>query len=223
MRNGYRMVRDAVKQCPLPLLYIKEKNLLKCAEDMLPYSVGIEIECRMKNSFSENLCKQCIPELISIDCDLSELRFRIPNGIKGMIALYKLSDFLKEHAELNLESGIHYHIDFTDIKKENFDLLRRIHSGSHSFILKSLKSWDYKGNFNTWEVSNRKTAVKFHSGYKTLEFRIGEMTFDYELLMKRIINCQNISRALKSSLKRSHLKKGETKVAGPRVIGRIQL
>lgn len=223
MMHGYKMVREAVKQCPLPLLHIKEKNLIKCAEDMLPYSVGIEIECHRNMCGFSQICKETIPELIAVKCDDNEIRVRIPNGIKGMIALYRFADFLKENAALNPLSGVHYHIDFTDIPKVDFLNLLRKHYGTKSFILKSLKSWGYKGTYNEWLVSQDKSAVRFHCTYQTLEFRIGEMTFEYELLMKRILNCQNISKALKSSLKSSHPTKDETKVVDyPVSIGYIQ-
>jgi hypothetical protein len=228
MKRGYSMVREAVRQCPLPLSSIDGK-LRQYAESLLPYFTGIEIECSHIDKFSsrelDDVFLDEIPELLSSKTDVYEKRFKIPKGIQGFITLYNLSEALKKYCRLNVESGIHYHIDFMDTSFSAFQELKMAHFGTNSWILKALKSWNYTGEFNRWEVSSTKTAVRFHPIYQTLEFRIGEMTFDYELLVKRILHCQNISRALKSSLKSSHPnKKGETKVASyPRIIGRIEL
>lgn len=226
MQKGYSMVRDSVKRCPLPLLHLQDKKLLEYAEKMLPYSTGIEIECSSRfNSFTtNNIFKERIPELLEVDCCNNEMRFRIPKGIKGLIVLYKVSETLKDACLLNPKSGIHYHVDFTDVSKKDFVKIYNAHEGRFSWILKSLKSWNYTGRFNEWEICSTKKAVKFHSHYQTVEFRIGEMTFDYELLIKRIVHCQNICRSLKSSLKRAVPEKVQPKVATyPRVIGRIEL
>lgn len=204
MQHGYKGLRDMIKLCPLPLVGLPQK-LKNVAETYLPYDTGIEIECGYKeNIYSSDFRKYLlrIPNIKEVDCDQSEQRFRIPNGIKGMICLWNISEILKDKALLNPKSGIHYHIDLSDISTEQFNVLKEIHCNNpNSFILKSLKSWKYTGNYNTWNVSTIKHAVRFHSQYKTLEIRIGEMTFDYELLIKRILHCQNIVRSLKASLK----------------------
>ena len=67
-------------------------------------------------------------------------------------------------------------------------------------MLKALKSWNYKGSYNTWTISNYRTAIRIPTEHSTIEYRIGEMSFDYELIIKRIIHCQNITRRLKSIL-----------------------
>lgn len=206
MKHGYKMVRDAVRRCPLPLLSLDSK-LRQVAEDMLPYSTGIEIECYLKDKDSmhdiskrEKIASQ-IPDIMEVKFTESELRFRIPSGIKGLICLYNISEFLKEHALINPSSGVHYHVDFTDVCENHEKLYSLFFLIPRDWILKSLESWGYTGSFNEWEVSFDKTAVKFHLDYRTVEFRIGEMTFDYELFIKRIIHCQNISRKIKASLK----------------------
>lgn len=198
MQNAYKALRDAVKKCPLPLAMFPAK-LQKIAEEMMPYQVGIEVECGLNNLTVELAEKifQEIEDIISVNFDDTELRFRIPSGIKGMNCLYKITEYLKKYALLNPDSGIHYHIDCTDVPYFQYEHMYYSCKGENSWVLDALKSWNYTGQFNKWSVSDVKTAVKFHKHYKTVEFRIGEMTFDYELMMKRILHCQNIVRKLK--------------------------
>jgi hypothetical protein len=211
MRHGYSVVREAVKQFPLPLLSLEDK-LRKVADLILPYSTGIEIECNssLNGEFLLNRCG-----LMEVDCSHHEQRIRLKPGVEGMASLFKSCKILQENYELNNESGIHYHIDCTDISSNDYEILRDKYSKNPDFILKALKSWNYQGNYNSWKVgshSGHPTAVRFNGDFRTVEFRIGEMTFDYELIMRRIISCQNIVRRMKSSLK-SPYPKGKTKVA----------
>jgi hypothetical protein len=201
MKRAYENLRLLVKTNPLALSTIKDKSLLRVANSYLPYDTGIEIECSYKKGFYAESIKafKNIPHIKAVDCDGSEQRFRIPKGINGLICLYHLSLALKKYSNLNPDSGIHYHIDCTDISLKRYCIIANRHTMSpDTFILKALKSWGYTGTYNSWQVSRQKTAVRFHARYQTIEFRIGEMTFDYELLIKRIINCQNITRKLKS-------------------------
>lgn len=201
MQQGYKMIREAVNTCPLPLLSLEGK-LKKVANSYLPYDTGIEIECSLKghNSYlATKLFMDKVPTLKAIKIDSSEQRFRISSGINGLVSLYGLCDTLKELSLLNMQSGIHYHIDFTEFTDSQFNnIANMFKEGKDSWILNSLKSWDYKGQYNAWIVSTGKTAVRFHKPYRTVEFRIGEMSFDYELLVKRIVHCQNISKKIKA-------------------------
>ncbi len=203
MQQGYSFIRAAIKSFPLPLAKLKGK-LKGVANSYLPYSTGMEIECHFKhNDYPSSVMIDIfnqIEHIMAVDIDYGEQRFRIPNGIKGAICLYNICEKLKLFSTLNLASGIHYHVDFTDITKNQFNNLLEQHKGTNSFILKALKSWDYKGSYNSWYVSGAKDAVRFHKTYQTVEFRIGEMTFDYELMIKRILHCQNICKKLKQSL-----------------------
>jgi hypothetical protein len=225
MQHGYTMVREAVKQFPLPLSVLTDKKLISYADSLLPYSTGFEIECELKSSNWDTV-KQFtrIPNIMDFNTTPQEQKFRIPAGIKGLICLYEICSKLKEYATLNPASGIHYHIDFTDCFNR---IDSTFISKNNNWVINSLQSWRYTGKFNEITCSTRKTAVKYHSGYKTLEFRIGEMSFDYELLVKRIIHCQNISKKLKVSLKSPKGTKLPKVVlidnTLPRVIGRIEL
>ncbi len=193
------MLREMIHKSPLALGSLTDKKLIAIAEAYLPYSTGIEVECGWNCDLREQLQPVIIPYLMEYKHDSSEKRFRIPPGIKGMICLYHVSEWLKTHCGLNNESGIHYHIDMGDFWERN----RFIESKDHSWILKSLDKWGYKGAFNGRIVSSIKGGW-VSKRTDTLEFRIGEMTFDYELLIKRILNCQNIVRRLKHTYNKNN-------------------
>lgn len=234
MHKAFKMVKSMVKTCPLPLLAIKDEKLIQLAESMLPYSVGMEFEIRTSNIKLKDVMFH-IPNLLSYDKEEFEVKFRIPSGIKGLICLWQISTYLTQNCQLNMSSGIHYHINFTDIcsGSTGHDLFRyeftrgvydtnNIIRRNDKWIMDALEHWNYRGGFNAKTCSLQKTAVRFHSSYKTMEVRIGEMTFDYELLVKRIINCQNIAKRLKKILSEDDLEKSKA-VEGPKVVGRIQL
>ena len=183
-----------LKTIPLAL-DVEDKIVQKLALFYFPYSVGFEIETITENIriFDE------IPYLIENKSSISELRFRIPNGIKGIQCLFNISIYLKKYAELNPDSGIHYHIDCTDV----YDLFNTDFIDKYSdYILTELDKWEYKGTYNPRKCifSENRNWVRFKKSYKTMEIRIGEMTFDYELLFERIRHSSEIVKTLKDKL-----------------------
>jgi hypothetical protein len=190
-------IEEAVKKFPLSLLTVKNKNILKIINDYLPFSVGIEIECDNKNTFNINNFKN-IENILDVNCSFSEKRFRIPKGLNGLICLFNITKTLKKECLLNPLSGIHYHIDMTD----TFDKINQeIIENFKEYILKELDSWNYIGTYNKRDVLlDVRCWVRFDSSKKTCEFRIGEMTFDYELIFKRILHCSQIVKFIKDNL-----------------------
>lgn len=183
-----------LKTIPLAL-DVEDKIVQKLALFYFPYSVGFEIETITSDIriFDE------IPYLMENKSSTNELRFRIPNGIKGIQCLFNISIYLKKYAELNLDSGIHYHIDCTDV----YDLFTSDYINGYSeYILTELDKWKYKGTYNPrlCVFSGSRNWVRFKDTLKTMEIRIGEMTFDYELLFERIRHCNEIVRTLKDKL-----------------------
>lgn len=203
MINGYKRMRIAVYSNPHLLLSMPDK-LKRIADSMLPVDTGIEIECTIKEDSRRGRTRDSIfasiENIVAVECDSAELRFRIPSGIKGMICLYDISEALIQHAELNPASGNHYHIDFTSHydKVTETSSTRDRHLRKHNdWLIKAIKHWNYKGTYNSMLYTTHRSAIRLATEHKTIEYRIGEMTFDYELLIKRIINCQNITRRLK--------------------------
>lgn len=198
MHKPFKQTRDAVYKCPLFLP--KDGRFKALADQMLTRSIGIEFEAETKNNFSEKVesLAQKIPNIMDIDIDSLEQRFRIPPGIKGMICLWEICELMKEYC-IPTDSGIHYHVDCPE-----FDLFKRISLDCNPitrWMLDSIKCWNYKGRNNKWEISYGKTAIRLHSDYRTIEYRIGEMSFDYELIIKRILHANNITNKVISSLK----------------------
>lgn len=208
MHKAYKLIKELVKYNPLDLSSIKEPNLLEFANQFLPYSVGIEIEASFKFESSDK-CKRNLlnflpfSPVLDVDVSIGETSVRVPEGIGGLCTIYKLCEFLKENYYFNPDSGIHYHIDFT---QEFLHLFPSMEDKSKikKIILDSLESWNYTGRFNRKDVNfdgNKKYVwVNFRDQYSTIEVRIGEMTFDYETMIKRILHLQNISRLVKKIL-----------------------
>lgn len=191
-------IDNLIKTNPL-LLDAKDDNVHKVGNYYLPYSTGFEIECRMLPNFSRNSFVT-IPGIITADVNSSnEQRFRIPNGIKGLQVLQRVSIAMVEQAELNTNSGIHYHIDCSEM----FDLIDNdVIANNAEWMLKELDSWQYAGNYNQRRFSPTMGAywIRLQPSFKTIEIRIGEMTFNYELLFKRITHANAIIRRFKTIL-----------------------
>jgi hypothetical protein len=182
-----------------PLLLITHyKEHQKTIDSYLPYSIGIEIECSRKDNYMVEFFQK-IPYMMEVNSDSGESRFRIPNGLRGLICLYLLSLTCKQQLELNPDSGIHYHCDLTDC----YSKFKKEMTPSHNeYILSELDKWDYKGTYNPRKVVGECYAswARFQDTFKTIEIRIGEMTFEYELLLKRILHITEIVDTVASSM-----------------------
>lgn len=175
----------------------------KVGKYYLPFSIGIEIECIQNVDFDIEAFKT-IPNILAVNCDFDEQRFRIPKGIKGLICLYDICTMLKVNSLLNPLSGIHYHVDCSSF----FDYLDLDWLKKENWILDELDTWEYKGTYNKREIKNGKFAwVGRRSCFKTLEFRIGEMTFDYSLMFKRIVHlCRIVETIQEKALYSKYVK-----------------
>jgi len=213
MFAGYKAMRAAIFGCPRLLLSLP-KNLQDEAEKYLPYSTGFEIECTMNREavFNDRIRSyyetetlhndifRNIPNIIQVSNDTAEQRYRIPAGVKGLICLYDICNNLVKYSKINKLSGIHYHVDMTDVW---YSIQSHHISLNRDWILKALESWKYTGKYNKRgvEISRyNNTWVRLNGDYRTAEIRIGEMSFDYKLLVKRIIHCNNIIKALKKAV-----------------------
>lgn len=198
MHKPFKQTRDAVYKCPLFLP--KDGRFKTLADQMLTRSIGIEFEANVKTDHKTVLILSAekIPNIMDVDIDLLEQRFRIPPGVKGMLCLWEICELMKEHC-IPTNSGLHYHVDCPEI--DLFEKISLDYSPITQWMLDSVKCWNYKGGANKWEISYRKTAIKLHMDYRTIEYRIGEMSFDYELIIKRILHANNITNKTISSLK----------------------
>ncbi len=193
--NKFKGIEDLIYLNPLPLLEIKSSLIKEGIDNYLPYSCGIEFECLQKSNYNE-FNFSIIPNIMSVQTDSSEQRYRIPNGLKGMICLYDICKLMKEQSLLDLSSSNHYHFDFNDVlnMKDGY-----MYSNSSDFITK--ENTDYINQelikWGTVKVINS-NWMRFFNQLGTLEIRIGEPTFDYDIIIKRLIDGCRISKYLKN-------------------------
>lgn len=159
-----------------------------------PYDIGMEIECNMEKHY-DKVIFESLQGIKAVDTDSEEQRYRITNGYEGFKALWNLTKLLHEFSIINLQAGIHYHNDLTNY----YDLVKGVPFKEYNFVLDELDSWNYPpGRYNEYrEVSEYKARwVRFDDVYKTVEYRIGEQTFDYSLLAKRIIHVNALTQKM---------------------------
>ena len=187
---------DVIKITPTILDGDLESRIL--GYHYLPYSTGFEIECNMKPGYRSDVFTN-IPNIMEADINTYEQRFRIPEGLDGLKCLFEISSNLKEQALFNPDSGIHYHVDCTDVYKYFTSEFVEKHE---EWILNELDSWDYQGEYNARAVKFNigHNWVRFQPTFKTMEFRLGNMTFEYEMLFKRITHANAIVKRLKDEL-----------------------
>lgn len=194
----HKLIKESLYSSPLFLLNFD----ISVVNKLLPFSIGIEIECYKSNKYDIKEFENIL-YILGVNCDGCEQRYRIPNGVAGIICLYLLCKKLSDYSILNEGSGIHYHVDFTDcfsiieLKKEKDDLFNNLY-----WVLDELNKWHYKGNYNKRLIglNQRGGWINFQSGFRTMEVRIGEMTFNYPLMMRRIQHLSEISLKIKQQL-----------------------
>ena len=209
MQRGYRAMRDSINSYP-SLLLSAPRKFQQIANNLIPRNTGIEIECLQGPNFDIKYFQKIKLEELYIAEE--EHKFQIHAGIKGMNEIFKVCECLKEYS-LFTDSGIHYHIN----TGPHFKMLREMKDtkwdcedyNCFSWVLKELEAWNYKGAYNSKRIGNEKKSwVYFHQYYSTAEFRIGEMSFDYELIIKRILHCHSIvKRMIRQGLEPKQQKK----------------
>jgi hypothetical protein len=201
MKQAYKILRGCVFHNPLGISCLPPK-LQGIAANYLNRSVGLEVECEMLNEDSMYLIAyqkdrvELEHRLVHMNTGHCEQKFRIGVGEKGLVDLYHVSEFLKKWYGLNISSGIHYHVDCTsNYRQIRFNMLSN--PEIEKMMLKELKTWDYTGHFNRPEIVG--TGHKEHvwaclrERFNTIEYRIGEMTFEYSLLIKRVLHAVSIT------------------------------
>ena len=187
--SNIKMIEEAIYKFPLSLNALDNTNLEMIVNDYLPYSMGMEFEC-YANEFNEDKFKK-IPDIMDVDGCSSEIRFRIPNGIKGLVCLWHILIEVKKQVKIDLGSSNHYHTDFTDVWSK---MSQDFKNAEIKWVLEELKTWGTAVNYdmiNSWYRWNT---------LSTLEIRIGEPSFDYDVIVKRLIQCCDISKRVKFNL-----------------------
>jgi hypothetical protein len=195
--HGYNWARDMAASYPLVLLRIPKFE--KVINRMFPYNFAMEIETHQNLTETDFLLELNklggYPSFVQLDFDYMEQRFSFRGTpIINLINLYLVCEILTKHYQLNMQSGIHYHIAYDDRPLKGVGILNK-NQKLIDKVLKRLDSWGYEGKYNERGVNllfKGKWLCR-RSSFKTFEFRIGEMTFDYQLIFKRIKECQQIT------------------------------
>ena len=180
-----------------PLLVLKEclenKEVLDYCNSLIPYSVGIEMEYDL---LQENIKHTSSIDFYCLDKQFwsNEQTFRIPNGYKGLLCLELVSLYLKKY-QTNTNSGNHYHIDCTENYLEVFKAIKK----EKEFVLSELETWGTNDIINKKEIGQdtKFTYCNLRSHFKTAEFRIGELTCEFPLLLNRILSCTDIIKTVR--------------------------
>lgn len=199
--NGKKL-RGIIYNAPLALTVIEDKGSIDYINSFLPYSIGIEFDTQPSENYDiENFRK--IPDIMSIQNDSLEQRYRIPNGVAGMICLYNLLEQMKVNNIYDEIGGIHIHVDMTNtFEALNTNKIKEL----EDYILTELDKWKYGGTYNRREVNlnSRSGWINFQSGFKTMEIRICNMTFDYTILIAKIIHACEIVTHINDHIKPYH-------------------
>ena len=198
MKAGYKNMRKVLWNFPHLIETLDQKQIDNIRK-MFPYSIGIEIECSWLSHCGDEDANTIPIDLFKeIRCDTMEKRFRLHPGLGVVYGLHYLSEWLPKHCKFNKASGIHYHVDCSEFRFEDFtsNIYKNLNF-SNNWVLTALESWNYKGNYNDWKISFDKEAIRLHIHYETIEFRIGEMTFSYKTLLTRVKHVSNITKKLK--------------------------
>lgn len=197
------LLEEIIYNAPLVLLTLEDEEMIELANHYIPYSTGFEIECHQGLSFNRQAFND-IPYIMDVSIDSGEQRFRIPNGIAGILCLYHISEQLKLNSQLNEGSGIHYHVDMSTMTRlpDNEFVI-----DNSEWILNELDGWEYKGKYNARRVGLGKggwLGFRNHKSNnwdkKTAEFRCGEMTFEFKELLKNIVHANSVMKRVRGLL-----------------------
>ncbi len=172
----------------------EDTNAVEVANYLLPRSVGIEVECLKGDDFNLKAFED-IPNILDVNVDNNEQRYRIPTGLLGLQCMYDICKQLKLNSLSNPNSGIHYHIDCTNFFD---DITSSLLKDEEDWILQELDTWDYGGKYNVKKVYYDGGAcwVRFQKQFKTMEIRIGNMTFNYGVIIRNAIHGCHIAEKL---------------------------
>lgn len=188
-----KVIGEMLNTNPLSLLAIKDEQVIDKLNSLIPYSSAFEIECDKSEEYNED-CFKNIPDIMAVQNDICEQRYRIPNGLRGIICLYNISYQLKLNSLLNPLSSIHYHVDCTGCYREISQLISN--DDNIKYILSELDTW-LEGE----QATGRGIQTWFRPNpLQTIEFRLGEMTFDYRRMLKRIMHCNAMVKKFKDEL-----------------------
>lgn len=218
--NGYKgEVLNIILNSPQRIPILKQscsnrKYHDKVINSILPFKIGVEIECYESLSLKINknhpeIIKQLNCVDYSDDCTDSNnfCEHRICfNGHKQVVSLYNLCLLLQKNCTINTTTGIHYHFDMPEIKQFNgykdknkiklVELLTNELNNINTIL-------NYKGDYNRKKVGieNKGTWVNIRSNYfNTIEIRTAGPSFDYTHIISEIIELSKIIQKIRTKM-----------------------
>jgi len=174
--------------------------------------------------FAYSILKKYLPQDIGLEIEgvgeaRAEMRRRT-YGWKKITETFQWWSILKETYGFNNQFGIHCHIDATEwfhkIDKEGWkETLVYSKNGSlyHHCTISTPKMFDswilpylldevfmYQGEYNARVITCGKTAIRCHSLYRTIEYRVLPMCETWQQLIKYILVCQYTTNMFKNKL-----------------------
>lgn len=146
---------------------------------------GLEFEVGDTSTFRSSI----VPNY-GIYKDFSEINYS-SQGFKELIKLNVFLNELQMQLPFNTGSGIHIHIDFIGVDDYfNPSLFPQ------QVVDYIVNKFEYVGGYNHHSACYSKQAVRFHSSYRTIEYRIFRMTYTYSELVKWILCSHYMTRMI---------------------------
>lgn len=199
MEKTKKLIENSIRMNPLALLTISNPALIDIANNFLPYSAGFEFEVFKQSCFKLHEFND-IPNILAVNIDNNEQRFRIPNGLNGFICLYFICEKLKLNSYYDINSSIHYH---TDMRRFYCKISDEFIKENNDWIIDEVATWGEDFKTKEGRCSRLRGWVRFHDNLKTLEIRLGEITFDYKTIVNRLLHCQRIVQKIEKNLNKN--------------------
>ena len=230
--TGYKKeVLDCLLTTPQNISVIKAKAINrgyydKVVNSLMPYKMGIEIECieslsrhlqkegiieQKEDSYLSHPYKKQMNQLLGCS-DYSDDRNSIGDtgmceqrlcfkGHKEIIALQRFCALLTQYCVLDTTGGIHIHFDFPEAKDS--DIARKIKNIATKYLDTLDSIVHYQGNFNFKQIGidQKGTWINIRTDLNTIEIRTIAPTFDYTKIVTQIIAISNIITNIRKELK----------------------
>lgn len=216
--NGYKgEVLNTILNTPQRINILKQscsnrKYHDKIINSILPFKVGVEIECcdslslKLKKSNDEMKellhCVDYSDDMSSGSNSFCEHRICF-DGHKQIVSLYNLCNLLQKNCTINAKTGIHYHFDMPELEKFSFSDKQRLKKICETKFDKINSILNYKGSYNRKEVGIGEKGtwinIRCHS-LNTIEIRIAGPSFDYTHIISEIIELSKIIQEMRTEM-----------------------
>ena len=130
-------------------------------------------------------------DLHNSSSELTEHRISI-SGYRQAFGLYSILRDIKRHCRLNDGGGIHLHVDISMLNFERPDELKDFLTSKLDYVYELFGGYTGTYNKRGVAVECKDKWINIRRKYKSVEFRIGKCTFEYDEIMKWMIGCNSI-------------------------------